>query len=202
MRDVLPRVALAEAGPVDLAALFPGATGYALEIGFGGGEHLAFQAARHPDWGFIGAEPFINGVAKALAHVEAERLGNVRLCMGDGRDILERLPGRALDAVYILHPDPWPKARHVKRRVVQNATLDHIVRVLKPSGELRVATDVAEYAVWTLALATARADLRFAVQGPADWLSRPEDWPETRYGLKARAAGREIVYLRFRPSGA
>lgn len=201
MRDLLPRVALPADGPLDLQALFPHAYGFALEIGFGGGEHLAAQAELHPNWGFIGVEPFVNGVAKALAHVEAAGLDNVRLSMGDGREILERLPDHALDAVYILHPDPWPKARHFKRRVVQPESLAQIVRVLKPSGEFRLATDVADYAVWTLAHATARTDLRFVAQRPADWLVRPGDWPETRYGHKAKAAGREIVYLRFRPAG-
>jgi tRNA (guanine-N7-)-methyltransferase len=201
MRELLPRVALPDYGAIDLATLFPGAQGYALEIGFGGGEHLAAQAQAHPDWGFIGVEPFINGVAKGLAHIEAAGLTNVRLSMGDGREILERLPDRSLDAVYILHPDPWPKARHFKRRVVQTATLDQIVRVLKPSGEFRLATDVPDYAEWTLAHATARDDLCFVAQEPRDWLERSADWPETRYGQKAKAAGRGIVYLRFRPAG-
>jgi tRNA (guanine-N7-)-methyltransferase len=202
MRDLLPRTGIPEAGPLDLAAMFPTACGFALEIGFGGAEHLAAQAAAHPDWGFIGVEPFINGVAKALAHVEAGGLSNVRLSMGDGREILERIPDGSLDAVYVLHPDPWPKARHFKRRIIQPATLDQIVRVLKSSGEFRLATDVPDYAVWTLAHATARDDLRFVAEQPSDWLTRPADWPETRYGQKARAAGRGIVYLRFRPATA
>lgn len=199
IRDLLPRIAVPEAGPLDLPALFPGARSFALEIGFGGGEHLAAQAQAHPDRGFIGVEPFVNGVAKALAHIEAADLSNVRLSMGDGREILERLPDRSLDAVYILHPDPWPKARHHKRRVVQPETLSHIVRVLKRSGRFRLATDVADYAEWTLMHATARSDLRFVAQGPQDWSIRPADWPETRYGQKAKAAGRDIVYLEFQP---
>ena len=201
MRDMLPRLTLPDAGALDPRDLFPAALGFALEIGFGGGEHLAAQAQAHPDWGLIGVEPFINGVAKGLAHIEAAGLNNVRLSMGDGREILERLPDGSLDAVYILHPDPWPKARHFKRRVVQPESLDQIVRVLKPSGEFRLATDVPDYAVWTLAHATARNDLRFVAEEPGDWLSRPADWPETRYGQKAKAAGRGIVYLRFRPVG-
>jgi tRNA (guanine-N7-)-methyltransferase len=200
MRDLLPRVALPDSGRLDLAAMFPSAQGFALEVGFGGGEHLAAQALAHPDWGFIGVEPFINGVAKALAHIEAASLSNVRLSMGDGRSVLERLPEGTLDAIYILHPDPWPKVRHLKRRVVQPETLDQIVRVLKPSGEFRLATDVPDYAVWTLAHATARTDLRFIAEGPDDWLVRPADWPETRYGQKAKLAGRGIVHLRFRPA--
>jgi tRNA (guanine-N7-)-methyltransferase len=199
LKDLLPRVAVPDEGPIDLARLFPQAEGFAFEIGFGGGEHLAFQAALHPKWGFIGAEPFVNGVAKGLAHIEALGLSNVRLCMGDARDILERLPSATLDAVYVMHPDPWPKLRHHKRRVIQQETLAHIVRVLKPSGELRLATDVPDYADWTLMQVMRRSDLRFCADGPVDWLVRPADWPETRYGQKARAAGREIVYLRFRP---
>jgi tRNA (guanine-N7-)-methyltransferase len=200
MRELLPRVALPDAGPIDLTALFPAARGYALEIGFGGGEHLAAQAQLHPDWGFIGVEPFINGVAKALAHIEAAQHSNIRLSMGDGREILERIPSGALDRVFVLHPDPWPKVRHHKRRVIQPETLDQIVRVLKPTGEFRLATDVPDYAVWTLAHATARDDLRFVAEEPRDWLERPENWPETRYGQKAKLAGRGIVYLRFRPA--
>jgi tRNA (guanine-N7-)-methyltransferase len=199
---LLPRVAVPREGPIDLAKLFPQADGFAFEIGFGGGEHLAFQAALHPSWGFIGAEPFINGVAKGLAHIEGQGLGNVRLCMGDARDILERLPSSALDAVYVLHPDPWPKLRHHKRRVIQQETLTHIVRILKPTGELRVATDVPDYADWTLMQVSRRSDLRFGAEGPDDWRVRPDDWLETRYGQKARLAGREIVYLRFRPAPA
>ena len=200
MQDLLPKIAVPPRRVIDLGALFPVARGFAYEIGFGGGEHLAAQAQLHPDWGFVGAEPFINGVAKLLAHVDQGALQNVRVLFGDGRELLERLPDQSLDAVYILFPDPWPKARHHKRRVVQTSSLDQIVRVLKPSGELRVATDVMDYCEWTLAHVMARDDLRFVADGPDDWLIRPDDWPATRYEQKAKAAGRGCVYLRFKPA--
>jgi tRNA (guanine-N7-)-methyltransferase len=199
LADLLPRISVPVGGTIDLIEMFPHATGYAFEIGFGGAEHLAYQAGAHPDWGFVGAEAFVNGVAKALAYVEAQGLTNIRLWMGDARDILERLPAAAFDAIYVLHPDPWPKLRHHKRRVIQPDTLALIARTLKPGGELRVATDVPDYADWTLMQAMACGRFRFDAEGPQDWLNRPDDWPETRYGQKARAAGREVVYLRFRP---
>ncbi len=197
MQEVLPRCAILSEGPLDPLQIFPETRGLGVEIGFGGGEHLAAQAQLHPDWGFLGAEPFINGVAKLLAHISQQSLNNVRMLMGDGRSLLERLPDACADAVYILFPDPWPKARHFKRRIIQPETLDQIVRILKEQGELRVATDVPDYAVWTLMHAGKRRALRFAADSPRDWHERPVDWPPTRYELKARAAGRSCVYLRY-----
>ena len=196
----LPRLALPLERLGDPAALFPGLGRLALEIGFGGGEHLAAQAAAHPDTGFIGAEPFLNGVAKlALA---ARDLANLRIHHGDARDVLERLPTASLDAVFLLFPDPWPKARHHKRRFVSQANLGEIARVLKSGGVFRVASDIADYVRWTL-IEIARFNrangdaFLWRARQAADWRLRPADWPATRYEGKALAAGRVPAYLEF-----
>ena len=192
----MPRVGIPE-GPLEPAALFPGASALAFEVGFGGGEHLASQAVSHPQTGFIGCEPFENGVAKLLTQVRAHGLSNVRVHPDDARDILERLPDASLSVMFVLFPDPWPKFRHHKRRFIQARTLDEIARVLKPGGELRVATDHPDYAQW--ALMHLMGDRRFdwAAASAADWRVRPADWVATRYEQKAIAAGRSCVYLRF-----
>ena len=137
-------------GPVDLKALFPQATKFAFEVGFGGGEHLAAQAQAHPDWGFVGCEPFVNGAAKLVAEIERNGRANIRLHVGDARELLPRLQAGSLTAFYLLFPDPWPKARHHKRRFINAKNLNEIARVLAPGGELRVATDIMDYARWTL----------------------------------------------------
>jgi len=193
---LLPRVGLPD-GPIDLNALFPGLSGYVLEVGFGGGEHLTAQAKNHPDTGFIGCEPFENGVAKLLTQVSEHGLTNVRVRPDDARDVLERLPEASLSVMFVLFPDPWPKFRHHKRRFIQPRTLDDIARVLKPGGELRVATDHAEYAQWTLMHLVRDVRFSWGAQRAADWRVRPADWVDTRYEQKALAAGRSCVYLRF-----
>jgi len=149
---LLPGIALPDpkAGRCDPASLMPGATGALLEIGFGGGEHLAAQAARHPTIVMIGCEPFLNGVASALRHVEEGRLSNVRLHADDARDVIAALPDASLDRVMILFPDPWHKARHNKRRLLSDAVAIEIARLLKPGGTLRFVTDWADYADWAL----------------------------------------------------
>lgn len=205
LRDLLPRVRieLPEAGPFDPRAAFGGgARDIWLEIGFGGGEHLAAQAADHPDIGLIGCEPFVNGVVSLLAHVRARGLANVRVWPGDARALMARLPDGCLARAFVLFPDPWPKARHHKRRLVAPPFLDEMARLLRPGGELRLATDDRDYAVWMLAHLTAHPALRWLARRPADWRARPPDWPETRYERKALAAGRRPVYLRFRRRGA
>ncbi|MFM7739403.1 MAG: tRNA (guanosine(46)-N7)-methyltransferase TrmB, partial [Planctomycetota bacterium] len=146
---LLPEVGVPD-GLIDLDELFPGATGHALEVGFGGGEHLAAQARLHPQTGFIGCEPFENGVAKMLTQIRLQGLSNVRVHPDDARDILARLPDASLDVMFVLFPDPWPKFRHHKRRFIQSQSLDVIARMLKPGGELRVATDHPDYAQWAL----------------------------------------------------
>lgn len=155
-----------------------------LEIGFGGGEHLTGQAARHPDTGFLGVEPFINGVAKALTQIDEGELTNVRLMEGDARDVMARMPDACLNRIFLLFPDPWPKAKHAKRRFVQKETTAEFVRLLKPGGQLRVATDVkayADHAVWVLRQAS---NLDWTAKSAADWQTPPDDHLTTRYETK------------------
>ncbi len=184
-------------GPLDLEALFPGAQDFALEVGFGGGEHLAAQAKLHPATGFIGCEPFENGVAKLLTQVRAAGLCNVRAHMNDARGVLKRIPDACLSRVYVLFPDPWPKFRHHKRRFIEPGTLDEVARALLHGGELRVATDHPDYARWVLMHLLADRRFTWPATSAADWRDRPHDWVPTRYEQKALAAGRPCVYLRF-----
>ena len=184
--------------PIDLAALFPGKKSFELEIGFGGGEHIAWQASRMPDTGFIGAEPFINGVAQLLAKIDDQGLGNIRLHHGDGRPVIERLPDGGLSRVFVLHPDPWPKKRHFKRRMISPWFFQEAARLLKPGGILRVASDIPDYVRWTLMHARNAPDFEWMAERPADWRRRPEDWPQTRYEAKALREGRPPAYLVFR----
>jgi tRNA (guanine-N7-)-methyltransferase len=196
VEDLLPRVSVPEAGPIDARALFGDERPLWLEIGFGAGEHLAEQAAANPHVGLIGCEPFLNGVVGALGHIDAGGLTNVRLHMGDALDVLDRLPDASLDRAFLLHPDPWPKVRHAKRRFVNPGPLDLIAAKLKPGGEFRIATDHPIYCRWALMQMAARRDFEWQAATPADWL-RPGDWPQTRYGVKALKLGHEIWYLRY-----
>ncbi|MFO1048699.1 MAG: tRNA (guanosine(46)-N7)-methyltransferase TrmB [Geminicoccaceae bacterium] len=168
-----------------------------LEIGFGGGEHLAAQAARHRHVGIIGVEPFINGVAKLMRAVEREALVNVRVLMDDARLLLQAAGSGSIDRVFILFPDPWPKVRHHKRRIVNRESLADIARILRPGGRLRLATDHADYARWMLAAALAELRLAWTAESSRDWTRPPLDWVPTRYETKARAAGRSPVFLDF-----
>ena len=203
-RDVLPRVAVpANAPPLaDLAALFPAPVREVwLEIGFGGGEHLVWQAKANPDVGILGCEPFEDGVIKVLSAIEADGLTSVRLLAGDARPLLRLLPQAGIGRVFILFPDPWPKKRHRKRRLLSAATLDEIARILKPGGELRLATDAGEYASAMLQAALREEALTWTARGPQDWRRRPPDWPQTRYEAKAVAAGRRCYFFRFERAG-
>ena len=184
-------------GPLDLATLFPRAVGFGFEVGFGGGEHLAAQAQAHPDWGFIGCEPFINGAAKLVAQIEEQQLENIRLHVGDARELTPRLADQSLAVFYLLFPDPWPKARHHKRRFVNAKNLDEVARVLRPGAEFRIATDIMDYARWTLEHVMGHGAFRWSAEQVADWRNRPADWPATRYEQKALRQGRSSVYLRF-----
>ncbi len=195
---LLPEISVPEAGPLDAATLFGKACPLEVEIGFGAGEHLAGQASARRDTGFIGCEPFLNGVVGALAHVRDERLDNVRLHMGDALDVLERLPDASLSRVYLLHPDPWRKARHAKRRMVNHGPLDLIAAKLKPSAEFRLGTDDPTYCRWAMMVMNQRRDFTWLAERAHDFLDRPADWPETRYERKARRQGHEVWYFRYR----
>ena len=182
---LLPRLQLDLSGPLDLRALRPDAREAWLEIGFGGGEHLAEQAGRHPEVLLLGAEPFLNGAASALRHLDLRGLSNVRLHVGDARDLLARLPDASLARVFILFPDPWPKTRHHKRRLIRADTVAELARVLQPGGRLRFATDWADYADWALARLRAEPRLRWTARRADDWRLAPADHVVTRYQSKA-----------------
>jgi tRNA (guanine-N7-)-methyltransferase len=199
LETLLPRLSLdlpAE-GRLDPAGLFPDARAIWLEIGFGGGEHLAAQAGAHPEVGLIGVEPFITGVAKLLSLIEEGGLTNVRILVDDARLLLSALPDASITHAFILFPDPWPKLRHHKRRIVSRSTVPELARVLRPGAELRLATDDADYARWMLEAVLAEPRFAWLAERAADWRERPPDWPATRYEEKARAAGRAPVFLRF-----
>jgi len=168
-----------------------------LEIGFGGGEHLAWQAARNPDVGLIGCEPYINGVVKLLTRVSEDGLQNVRLFRDDARLLVDRLPSRSLERVFILFPDPWPKLRHHKRRIVSDAVLDRLADVLVDGAQLRIATDDPGYLEWILWHMVRRDEFDWQARSPSDWRSRPDDWPATRYEKKAVAAARKCAFLTY-----
>lgn len=169
-----------------------------LEIGFGGAEHLIWQAEHNPDVGLIGCEPFEEGVVKALAAIDDKRLRNVALHADDARPLLRWLPEASIGRAFVLFPDPWPKKRHVKRRLVSPQLLDMLARVMRPGAELRVATDIADYARTMLVAFAGEPRFQWLAQGPDDWRRRPDDWPETRYEAKAVREGRRRYYFRFR----
>ncbi|MCH7711255.1 MAG: tRNA (guanosine(46)-N7)-methyltransferase TrmB [Proteobacteria bacterium] len=205
LADLLPRLAIdvpAEAdAPLDPGALFAG--GFVprdvwLEVGFGAGEHLAAQARNHPEIGFIGCEPYINGVAGLLREIERHGLNNIRVLMGDARTLIERLEPASIGRVGILFPDPWPKKRHHKRRFISPASLDALASVLKDEGEFRFASDDAGYVRWTLEHVLDHADFVWLARGPRSWRQRPEGSVPTRYEGKAADQGRACVFLGFR----
>ena len=200
LAERLPEIQLVlpESGRIDPATLFGDPRPLWLEIGFGGGEHLAAQAAAHPDRGLIGCEPYISGVARLLALAEAQELANLRLVVDDARLLLEALPDACLERIFVLFPDPWPKARHHKRRLVNRATAAQFARLLQQGGELRLATDDMGYARAMLLALLPVHELCWQAERPSDWRTRPADWPPTRYEEKAQSAGRRCVYLRFR----
>lgn len=196
--ELLPRLAVPKEGPLSVATLFGNERPLAFEVGFGKGEHLAFQAALHPEWGFIGAEPYLNGVAGLLAEVDERGLSNVRVHRGDAIDVLERLPDESLSALYLLHPDPWPKARHAKRRFVNAGPLKLVAAKLRPGGEFRIATDHVGYMRHALAVMQNQPDFEWTAETPDDWERIPADWPDTRFAEKARALGHDVWRLIYR----
>jgi tRNA (guanine-N7-)-methyltransferase len=161
-----------------------------LEIGFGGGEHLVWQAAAHPDIGFIGCEAYVNGIAKLLSAVEDQGLDNIRIHDGDARELVSSLGEGSIGRIFLLFPDPWPKRRHHKRRIITSDMLAQFHRILRPGGVLRFASDSGDYVAWTLIHIRAHGGFAWLADAPPDWRERPPDWPETRYEAKARRAGR------------
>ena len=196
---LLPQIAVPAEGPITAERLFGFDRPLHFEIGFGGGEHMASRADMLPDHGFIGAEPFLNGVAQALVQINDRHLGNVRIHHGDALEVLARVPDGALSFVYLLHPDPWPKARHAKRRMMNQGPVELIVRKLKPGGEFRFGTDHPVYLRHALMVMQRFAGpFEWLCNRPADFLERPGGWSETRYEAKARKQGHEVWYFRYR----
>jgi tRNA (guanine-N7-)-methyltransferase len=199
---LLPQIEVPAEGEITADSLFGERRPLHFEIGFGSGEHLADRADMLPDHGFIGAEPFLNGVAAALAHVRDKHLRNVRLWRGDALDVLQRIPDGALSFVYLLHPDPWPKARHAKRRMANDGPVDLIAAKLRPGGEFRLATDDPTYLTWSLMIMQRHVrQFEWLAERPMDFLEPSGGWIETRYGGKARREGRRPYYLRYRRVG-
>jgi tRNA (guanine-N7-)-methyltransferase len=195
--EILPSLEI-EPGALSGAPLFAAApNAYWLEIGFGAGEHLIAQAKANPDIGLIGCEPFLNGVAAALAGIEREGLANVRLRRGDAQALIDAAPDAFFSKVFILYPDPWPKRRHNKRRIVSDALVTALARIVKPGGEVRFATDIDDYAGWTLRRFLASPRFRWTAEGAVDWRTHWPEWRATRYEDKAHRAGRDSVYLTF-----
>ena len=199
VEHLLPALEVPAEGEITANRLFGEDRTLHLEIGFGSGEHLADRADMLPDHCFIGAEPFLNGVAAALAHIRDKQLANIRLWRGDALDVLRRIPDGALSFLYLLHPDPWPKARHAKRRMVSDAPIDLFAAKLKKGGEFRLATDDPTYLTWSL-MVMQRHEHQFdwLAERPDDFLNPSGGWIETRYGAKSRREGRRPYYLRYR----
>ncbi len=185
--------------PADARDIFdPRPAEVRLEIGFGGGEHLAAEARAFPMTGFIGCEPYVNGMAKILAQIEAHNIGNVRLFAGDATELLAWLPKASLARIDLIHPDPWPKRRHWKRRFVQDKTIAAMARVLRSGGEFRFVSDIDDYCGWTLSHLSRAPDFVWLAERAADFRLPWEGYTMTRYGRKAEREGRKASYLRFR----
>ena len=189
-----------EGGRLDPAGLFPGPMdAYWLEIGFGAGEHLAWQAARHPRVGMIGCEPFVNGVSSLLRRIETDRLDNIRIHPDDARPLIDALPDASIGRCFLLFPDPWPKTRHHRRRFVQPHSLDAVARVLADDAEFRLASDDAGLVDWMLFQLRRHGAFRWTARCAADWRDRPDDWPRTRYESKALHGRPVYLTVRRRP---
>jgi tRNA (guanine-N7-)-methyltransferase len=200
LNTLLPSLALdLRAPPGALRNLYSGAADDVwLEIGFGSGEHLIEQARANPRIGFIGVEPYLNGMAKALSAISAHALSNIRLHHGDATDVLPWLPPASIARVYMLYPDPWPKRRHWKRRFMQDANIAALARVLQPGGEFRFVTDMPAYAAWTLRHMLHRREFEWTAERSVDWRLPWPGFLPTRYEMKARREGRTPCYLTFR----
>lgn len=196
--DLYPQLAVPDEGPLTAERLFGENRPLHFEIGFGAGEHLAHRADLLPDHVFIGAEPFENGMVGALQHIRDGHLGNVRLYMGDALEVLRRVPDGTLAFLYLLHPDPWPKARHAKRRMMNPGPLDLFAAKLKPGGIFRLATDDPTYCRWSLMQMAGRDDFEWLAKKPDDFRKAPGGWPLTRYAEKALREGRELWFFQYR----
>lgn len=204
IEHLLPRLALdiATPPPAQLTTLFdPPVENVRLEIGFGGGEHLVGEAQALPRTGFIGCEPYVNGMAKILAQIEAHDLRNIRLFAGDAAELLAWAPPHSLARIDLIHPDPWPKRRHWKRRFVQDFTVAAMARVLEPRGEFRFVCDIDDYVAWTLHHLARSRDFVWTAERADDWRQPWQGYTMTRYGRKAEREGRRAAYLRFARSG-
>jgi tRNA (guanine-N7-)-methyltransferase len=197
---LLPRLALdlTKPAPTDLRSLFGGADSVRLEIGFGGAEHLIAQATVNAGTGFIGSDGYSNAIAKALIAVEDNALGNIRLHHGDASELIDWLPAGGLARIDLLYPDPWPKRRHWKRRFIQDDSLTRLARILKSGGELRFATDIADYAAYALARVLRSPDFIWTAEEASDWRQSWPDFAGTRYEAKAKREGRTPAYFIFR----
>lgn len=198
---LLPRLALdlTKPSPADLRALFAKPPDEVrLEIGFGGAEHLIAQAKANPGSGFIGSDGFVNAIAKALAAIEADKIGNIRLHAGDASELIDWLPAGGLKRIDLLYPDPWPKRRHWKRRFIQDDSLKRLARILKTGGELRFATDIADYAAFALTRVLRSKDFIWTAERADDWRKAWPDFHQTRYEVKAKREGRVPAYFIFR----
>ncbi len=199
IQKLLPQIEVPAQGEINSPILFGDDRPLHFEIGFGSGEHLADRSDVLPDHGFIGAEPFLNGIAAALVHIRDKQLRNVRLWRGDALEVLQRMPDGALSFLYLLHPDPWPKARHAKRRMVNDGPANLFAAKLKHGAELRLATDDPTYLNWSLMVMQRHSDqFEWLAEEPRDFLEPSGGWIETRYGAKSRREGRRPYYLRYR----
>ncbi|HEY0220038.1 MAG TPA: tRNA (guanosine(46)-N7)-methyltransferase TrmB [Afipia sp.] len=201
IEHLLPRLSLdiAQTVPANLGSLFaPAINNVRLEIGFGGGEHLIAEALAHPQTGFIGCEPYVNGMAKILAQIEARGVSNIRLFAGDAAELVAWAPQGALGRIDLIHPDPWPKRRHWKRRFVQDATVGAMARVLNDHGEFRFVCDIDDYCAWTLAHLMRSKDFTWTAERADDWRNPWPGYTMTRYGAKATREGRKAAYLIFK----
>lgn len=191
LQDDLPRLTFDPASPPQ------GFKQTWLEIGFGGGEHLLWQARHNPDVALIGCEPFEDGVIKVLTAITTDDLKNICLHMGDARDVVRSIPAASIDRAFILFPDPWPKRKHRKRRLVNSSLLALLANVMRTGAELRIGTDIGDYARTMLEAFATEPRFVWQADSPEDWRIRPSDWPETRYEAKAVREGRNRYYLRF-----
>nr|WP_314256284.1 tRNA (guanosine(46)-N7)-methyltransferase TrmB [uncultured Devosia sp.] len=190
----LPALEIKLTGSLDPKPLFPDAEKIIIEIGYGGGEHLALEAGRHASTGYIGCEVFTGGIGKMVQTIAADELRNVRLYTDDAFKLLVELPDASIDEIYLLYPDPWPKTRHHKRRFVSPTTLKELARVIRPGGLFHFATDIEDYANWTLAHIVRAPEFGFAPERPGGWHEPYEGWQATRYEQKARREGRMISF--------